>query len=75
VYGTNLAAMPTKGINLPIGKGRVVRSARAGASQRAAILSIGARLVPACEVRLPLLASTITATTVVILSLIKESSQ
>jgi hypothetical protein len=52
VYGTNLAAMPTKGIDLPIGKGRVVRSARAGASQRAAILSIGARLVPACEVRL-----------------------
>jgi 1-deoxy-D-xylulose-5-phosphate synthase len=67
VYGTNLAAMPSKGVNLPIGKGRVVRSARAGASQRAAILSIGARLVPACEVK-TINTCTVTAAIVVILA-------
>jgi 1-deoxy-D-xylulose-5-phosphate synthase len=50
VLGAGLQAMPTRGEALPIGKGRIVREGRAGARARAAILSIGARLVPTCLV-------------------------
>ncbi|KAG5189991.1 thiamine diphosphate-binding protein [Tribonema minus] len=49
VLDAGLDVMPTRGVGLQIGKGRIVREARAGAKQKAAILSIGARLIPACQ--------------------------
>ena len=46
LFGTELpnGELPTRGTALPIGKGRVVRTARPDAPLRACILSIGTRL-------------------------------
>ncbi|KAL1495696.1 hypothetical protein AB1Y20_016559 [Prymnesium parvum] len=48
LFGYELEEMPEKGTVLPVGKGRVIRQARAGAKSRVAILSLGTRL--ACAV-------------------------
>lgn len=49
-FGGNFSEMPTRGTAVPIGKGRIIRSASANAGtgepqQRVAILSLGTRLV------------------------------
>ena len=52
VLGLGLESLPTKGVALPIGKGRIIRKAKAGARRKIAILSIGTRLVNSCQVRI-----------------------
>lgn len=49
LFGYGLSEMPSAGEALPIGKGRILRSARATASSRVAILSIGTRLAAAVK--------------------------
>jgi len=47
LFGYGLSELPSEGTALPMGKGRIVREAREGASSRVAILSIGTRLAAA----------------------------
>ncbi|CAM9208074.1 unnamed protein product, partial [Chrysoparadoxa australica] len=54
VMGYSLTEMPKKGEALEIGKGRIVREARAGATKKAAILSLGTRLASSCEAAIEL---------------------
>jgi len=49
LFGHELTELPSKGTALPVGKGRIVREARADATSRVAILSIGTRLAAAVE--------------------------
>jgi len=47
LFGYELRGIPDKGISLPVGRGRILREARSGASSRVAILSLGTRLASA----------------------------
>jgi len=47
LFGYDLDELPERGTALPMGKGRIVREAREGATSRVAILSIGTRLAAA----------------------------
>eukprot|EP00903_Cladosiphon_okamuranus_P017874 g16447.t1 len=49
LFGYELDEMPSKGEQLEIGKGRIVRRPRASARQKAVILSLGTRLAPSLE--------------------------
>lgn len=49
LFGYGLKEMPAKGEQLEIGKGRIIRRARATAREKAVILSIGTRLAPSLE--------------------------
>ena len=48
-FGYDLDEIPASGKAVPVGKGRVICDASAGAKQRVAILSIGTRLAPSIE--------------------------
>ena len=48
LFNYDLREMPEQGEAVPIGKGRIIREARAGAQTKVAILSIGTRLAKAC---------------------------
>ncbi|CAN0479682.1 unnamed protein product, partial [Hapterophycus canaliculatus] len=54
LFGYELDEMPTKGEELEIGKGRIVRRPRATARQKAVILSLGTRLAPSLEAAIQL---------------------
>lgn len=47
LFDYGLSELPERGVALPMGKGRVVREARSGATSLVAILSIGTRLAAA----------------------------
>ena len=47
LFDYGLEELPAKGIALPVGKGRIIKEARADAKQKACIFSIGTRLAPA----------------------------
>jgi len=47
LFDYGLSEMPSKGTALPVGKGRIVREPRDGATKKVAILSIGTRLAAA----------------------------
>merc|ERR1719183_2614055 len=49
LFGLNLKEMPEAGEVLPMGKGRIIKEGRAGASKKVAILSLGTRLAASCE--------------------------
>jgi len=49
LFDYGLDELPTKGTNLPVGKGRVIREARPDAEKRVCILSIGTRLAASVE--------------------------
>jgi len=49
LFGYEIDEMPSKGEELEIGKGRIVRRPRASARKKAVILSLGTRLAPALE--------------------------
>jgi len=48
-FGYELSEMPTEGVAVPIGKGRIIKKAREGAERKVAILSIGTRLAVAVD--------------------------
>ncbi|CAN0264719.1 unnamed protein product [Ascophyllum nodosum] len=54
LFGYDLDEMPTRGKELEIGKGRIVRRPRATAKQKAVIVSIGTRLAPSLEAAIQL---------------------
>lgn len=54
LFGYDINEMPTKGAELEIGKGRIVRRPRATARQKAVILSLGTRLAPSLEAAIQL---------------------
>ncbi|CAN0176576.1 unnamed protein product, partial [Ectocarpus fasciculatus] len=54
LFGYELDEMPTKGEEVEIGKGRIVRRPRATARQKAVILSLGTRLAPSLEAAIQL---------------------
>merc|ERR1711924_91078 len=49
LFGLNLSSMPEAGEVLPMGKGRIIKEGRQGASKKVAILSLGTRLAASCE--------------------------
>lgn len=54
LFGYDISEMPTRGQELEIGKGRIVRRPRATARQKAVILSVGTRLASALEAAIQL---------------------